>query len=112
MKLKSLHYFGPLVYLGLLAGCDDPGDGIRGQLGVGTFDYNCLIESDAACAESGVIEDFRASNDLGNQKQLPQAVAVGSKLMRLALRHFKLMNPSLRLFLRLVLEDKWPTCSI
>jgi hypothetical protein len=48
-------------------------------LGVGTFDYNCFNPSDAACAESEVIDVFRASNDLGNQKQLPQAVAVGSK---------------------------------
>ncbi|MCH2108680.1 MAG: hypothetical protein MK135_05090 [Polyangiaceae bacterium] len=65
--------------LTLLSACSTPGNGIRGELGVGTFDYNCLIASDAACSESGAIDAFLAANDLGSDKDLPRAVAVGSR---------------------------------
>ena len=81
MKTWGSLIVGQLVCLTGLAACtvSDPGDGISGELGVGTFDYQCVIASDAACISDGVVDAFLAKNDLGGQKEPPQAVAVGAR---------------------------------
>lgn len=59
-------------------GCgSSPGDGAAGELGQGTFAYECANDGDAHCASRSEIDEFDA-RDLGPEGSLPRAVAVGS----------------------------------
>jgi hypothetical protein len=84
-KLMSYSYIhhgggaGGLLALALLAaGCDSSvGGGTFGEVGNGTFKYECVNDGDAACSATSAIDSFRVSEDLGRKGALPDAVAVG-----------------------------------
>ena len=64
---------------GASAACDGVyGSGTSGNVGNGTFDYECLTQSDAACSKTDAIDSFAASNDLVGRRGMPRAVAVGA----------------------------------
>jgi hypothetical protein len=63
--------------VGAVACGSSPGTGTAGELGQGTFEYECVNSGDAHCASRAEIDEFDA-RDLGETDGLPGAVAVGS----------------------------------
>jgi hypothetical protein len=63
--------------LACLACGSAPGGGAAGELGQGTFTYECVNDGDAHCASRSEIDEFDG-RDLGDSGSMPRAVAVGS----------------------------------
>lgn len=62
------------------AGCSGGDiDGTLGQLGEGVFRYECVEDSDARCNQTGAVDTFEVSSDIGVDPELPTAVAVGAR---------------------------------
>jgi|SRR5690606_4534016 len=65
----------------LCAGCDGeegPGTGTPGELGDGTFEYQCQNRGDVKCSAADAVDDFELIHDIRSGLDLPRAVAVGA----------------------------------
>lgn len=77
-----LWVLGPCVTALLAVGCGaSSGElpGTLGELGEGTFRYNCVDDGDAVCNTTNAIDRSLAEREFGINGEIPQAIAVGAR---------------------------------
>lgn len=78
--MRTRRWVGALALMatGCSAGAVEP-PGTLGELGMGTFRYNCIEEGDAVCNQTQAVDTFLVSADLGINGEAPAAIAVGAR---------------------------------
>jgi len=77
---RRLPYLSFSALLAFATGCDLPLDGgSRGDLGAGSFNYDCVATGDAVCNRTGAVDANHTEIVLGISREVPLLVAVGGR---------------------------------